>query len=68
MKGRILFVFCTEESREKFNFNLNCTLYCRCRDHIQVSQETADLLIEAGKEKWVKPRDKKILAKGEYAA
>ena len=35
------------------------------RDMIQISQETANLLIEAGKERWVKPRDKKIMAKGE---
>jgi hypothetical protein len=32
--------------------------------HIQVSQATADLLIEAGKEHWVTPREEKIVAKG----
>ncbi|GKY90443.1 hypothetical protein MPSEU_000018100 [Mayamaea pseudoterrestris] len=31
---------------------------------IQVSQETADLLIAAGKVKWFTPRDTKIIAKG----
>lgn len=31
---------------------------------IQLSQETADLLIAAGKSKWVTPREHKIIAKG----
>ena len=31
---------------------------------IQVSQATADLLIAAGKSKWITPREDKILAKG----
>ena len=34
------------------------------RDKIQVSQETADLLIEAGKAEWIVPREDKIMAKG----
>ena len=34
------------------------------RGCIQVSQETANLLCEAGKENWLKPREDKILAKG----
>jgi class 3 adenylate cyclase len=31
---------------------------------IQLSQETADLLIAAGKESWLKPREEKVVAKG----
>jgi hypothetical protein len=31
---------------------------------IQVTQETADLLKEAGKEHWLTPREKKVVAKG----
>jgi hypothetical protein len=34
------------------------------RDRIQVSQDTADLLIAAGKSKWVEPREEKVMAKG----
>ena len=34
------------------------------RDRIQISQETADLLIEAGKSGWITPREEKIVAKG----
>jgi class 3 adenylate cyclase len=34
------------------------------RDRIQVSQDTADLLIAAGKPKWVEARDEKVVAKG----
>jgi class 3 adenylate cyclase len=34
------------------------------RDRIQVSQDTADLLIAAGKTKWVEARDEKVVAKG----
>jgi class 3 adenylate cyclase len=34
------------------------------RNKIQVSQTTADLLIAAGKENWVKPRDELVEAKG----
>ena len=34
------------------------------RDSIQVSQETADLLVSAGKQHWVHPRNEKIHAKG----
>lgn len=34
------------------------------RDHIQVSQETADLLIAAGKSDWIVPREEKVTAKG----
>jgi hypothetical protein len=34
------------------------------RNKIQLSQETADLLIAAGKSHWVKPREEKIVAKG----
>jgi class 3 adenylate cyclase len=34
------------------------------RDRIQVSQETADLLIVGGKPHWVSPREDKIKAKG----
>ena len=32
--------------------------------HVQISQETADLLISAGKENWVRPRDDRVAAKG----
>ena len=31
---------------------------------IQISQETADLLLEVGKSKWVYPREDKVTAKG----
>jgi class 3 adenylate cyclase len=34
------------------------------RGRIQVSQETADLLMAAGKAHWLKPRDEKVVAKG----
>jgi hypothetical protein len=34
------------------------------RNCIQMSQETADLLIAAGKSKWVKPREQQVYAKG----
>jgi class 3 adenylate cyclase len=34
------------------------------RDRIQVSQETADLLISAGKPNWIEPRADKVIAKG----
>ena len=34
------------------------------RDKIQVSQETADLITAGGRERWLKARDKKIMAKG----
>jgi class 3 adenylate cyclase len=34
------------------------------RDRIQVSQDTADLLIAAGKSKWLTPREEKVVAKG----
>lgn len=34
------------------------------RTRIQVSQETADLLIAAGKPHWLKPRDEVVVAKG----
>jgi class 3 adenylate cyclase len=34
------------------------------RGRIQISQETADLLIGAGKENWLKPREDKVVAKG----
>jgi class 3 adenylate cyclase len=34
------------------------------RDRIQVSQDTADLLIAAGKSKWLTPREEKVIAKG----
>jgi class 3 adenylate cyclase len=34
------------------------------RDKIQVSQDTADLLIAAGKSKWLTPREEKVVAKG----
>ena len=34
------------------------------RDKIQVSEETAELITAAGKEKWLKPREEKIHAKG----
>ena len=31
---------------------------------IQLSQETADLLVSAGKERWIRPRDDRVQAKG----
>ena len=34
------------------------------RDMIQVSQETADLLVNAGKEHWLTPREDVVIAKG----
>ena len=34
------------------------------RDKIHLSQETADLVVGAGKAKWIVPRDDKIFAKG----
>jgi len=34
------------------------------KGRIQVSQDTADLLVEAGKESWVNPRADKVIAKG----
>jgi hypothetical protein len=34
------------------------------RDKIQVSQDTHDLLLAAGKSKWVKAREEKVVAKG----
>ena len=34
------------------------------RDKIQVSQETADLLLGAGKTHWVTQREDKVIAKG----
>jgi class 3 adenylate cyclase len=34
------------------------------RDRIQVSQQTADIIIEAGRGRWVKARDKMVEAKG----
>jgi class 3 adenylate cyclase len=34
------------------------------RGKIQVSQETADLLFEAGKNSWITPREERIVAKG----
>ena len=34
------------------------------RDNIQISQETADLLVSAGKQHWLQPRAEKIHAKG----
>ena len=34
------------------------------RDNIQVSQETADLLVSAGKQHWLRPREEKVHAKG----
>jgi hypothetical protein len=34
------------------------------RGKIQVSQETADLLIAAGKSHWIRAREDKIIAKG----
>lgn len=33
---------------------------------VQLSQETADLLTQAGKGHWIKPREETIQAKGEY--
>jgi hypothetical protein len=34
------------------------------KNRIQLSQDTADLLIEAGKENWIHRREDKIIAKG----
>jgi class 3 adenylate cyclase len=34
------------------------------RDKIQVSQDTHDLLLAAGKSKWLTPREEKVVAKG----
>jgi 3'5'-cyclic nucleotide phosphodiesterase/Adenylate and Guanylate cyclase catalytic domain len=34
------------------------------RNRVQVSQETADLLIASGKGSWIKPREEKVVAKG----
>jgi hypothetical protein len=34
------------------------------RDRIQISQETANLLLAAGKTEWVKAREEKVVAKG----
>lgn len=34
------------------------------RGRIQLSQSTADLLIAAGKERWLRPREDKVTAKG----
>jgi class 3 adenylate cyclase len=34
------------------------------RDKIQVSQDTADLLVAAGKSKWIEAREEKVVAKG----
>jgi class 3 adenylate cyclase len=34
------------------------------RERIQISQETADLLIAAGKKNWITPREEKVVAKG----
>jgi hypothetical protein len=34
------------------------------RDRIQVSQDTADLIVAAGKPKWVAAREEKVVAKG----
>jgi class 3 adenylate cyclase len=34
------------------------------RDRIQVSQDTHDLLLAAGKSKWLTPREEKVVAKG----
>lgn len=34
------------------------------RDKIQVSEETAELIIASGREKWLQPRETKIVAKG----
>jgi Adenylate and Guanylate cyclase catalytic domain len=34
------------------------------RDKIQISQETADLLIAAGKSSWITPREETVVAKG----
>ena len=34
------------------------------KSHIQVSQSTADLLVEAGKEAWITPREDLVSAKG----
>jgi class 3 adenylate cyclase len=31
---------------------------------IQISEETAEFLIEAGKESWLTPREERIVAKG----
>jgi class 3 adenylate cyclase len=34
------------------------------RDKIQISQQTANLLVEAGKTSWITPRTEKVIAKG----
>lgn len=34
------------------------------RDRIHISSETAELLVEAGKSRWLVPRDEKVYAKG----
>ena len=34
------------------------------RDRIQMSQETANLLLAAGKSSWIRPREDKVVAKG----
>lgn len=34
------------------------------RGKVQVSQETADLLVAAGKTSWITPREERIVAKG----
>lgn len=34
------------------------------RGKIQVSKETAELLVAAGKSRWIQPRENKIEAKG----
>jgi hypothetical protein len=34
------------------------------RERIQISQETADLLFDAGKKNWITPREEKVVAKG----
>lgn len=36
-------------------------------DRIHLSEKTADLLVEAGKKKWVKARKEKILVKGKHS-
>jgi len=33
-------------------------------DRIHVSESTANLLVEAGKKKWVQPRKEKVIVKG----
>mmetsp|Transcript_2536 Transcript_2536/g.6381 ORF Transcript_2536/g.6381 Transcript_2536/m.6381 type:complete len:1225 (+) Transcript_2536:138-3812(+) len=34
------------------------------REHIQISQDTADLLVAAGKNSWIRPREDVVVAKG----